>query len=172
MNGLMAFLRLMAVGWTLARVDALIPRELNPVLPPNIRLLGNLVRLFAGPKARQGRPGQRLAGALEGMGPVAIKLGQFLSTRADIFGKEFADDLSHLKDRLPPFAHAAAVREVERALDRPIGALFSEFGPAVAAASLAQAHQARLLDGRRVAVKVLRPDIERRVAEEAASLTL
>ncbi|MBN9319950.1 MAG: 2-polyprenylphenol 6-hydroxylase [Caulobacterales bacterium] len=172
MNGLMAFLRLVAAGWTLARVDALIPRELNPVLPPNARLLGNLVRLFAGPKARQGRPGQRLAGALEGMGPVAIKLGQFLSTRADIFGKEFADDLSHLKDRLPPFPHAEAQAEVERALDRPIGALFSEFGPAVAAASLAQAHQARLLDGRRVAVKVLRPGIERRVAEEAASLTL
>jgi ubiquinone biosynthesis protein len=169
---LFAFFRLLAAGWMLARADALIPRELEPYLPPGPRLVGRLVRLLAGPRARQGRPGERLARQLERMGPVAIKLGQFLSTRGDIFGTAFAEDLSHLKDRLAPFPHAEARAEVERTLERPIESLFSEFGPAVAAASLAQAHAAVLLDGRRVAVKVLRPRIEQRVADETAALVM
>ncbi len=162
-----AFSRLLAVGWTLIRADALIPREVDPLLPTGLRTLGRFLRLFAGPKAGQGRPGERLATALESFGPVAIKLGQVLSTRADIFGGQFAQDLSHLKDRLPPFETAIARAEIERELGRPVESLFAAFGEPVAAASIAQAHEATLLDGRRVAVKVLRPGIERRVASDS-----
>src|SRR5581483_2299436 len=114
-----------------------------------------MLRLFAGRAARRGRPGERLAVAMERLGPVAIKLGQLLSTRADIFGGEFAEDLSRLKDRLAPFPTALARAEVEYALGRPVETLFAAFGEPVAAASLAQAHEARLTDGRKVAVKVL-----------------
>ncbi|MDP3175552.1 MAG: 2-polyprenylphenol 6-hydroxylase, partial [Phenylobacterium sp.] len=105
-------------------------------------------------------------------GPVAIKLGQLMSTRADVFGAEFAQDLSRLKDRLAPFSQELARSEVELALGRPIESLFAHFGPPVAGASLAQAHEATLIDGRRVAVKVLRPRIERRVARDAEVLAL
>jgi len=131
-----------------------------------------MVRLAAGPAARRGRPGERLAGALERSGPVAIKFGQFLSTRADVFGQAFADDLAHLKDQLAAFPTTEARDEVERALGRPIEALFSEFGEPAAAASLAQAHRARLKDGRAVAVKVLRPRMEARVAADTQALLL
>ena len=103
---------------------------------------------------------------------MAIKLGQFLSTRADIFGAAFADDLSRLKDRLPAFPKAVAAAEVERALGRPLATLFTDFEDAVGAASLAQVHSAVLPDGRRVAVKVLRPGVERRVAADVSALTL
>ena len=106
------------------------------------------------------------------MGPVAIKLGQFLSTRGDVFGLAFAEDLSRLKDRLAPFPTAEARAEVQHALGRPLEDLFLSFEDTVAAASLAQAHRARLLDGREVAVKVLRPGIERRVAADTAALAL
>src|SRR5690606_29687927 len=82
----------------------------------------------------------------------------------DIFGTEFAEDLGRLKDKLPPFPTDEARRAVEQGLGRPIEALFTAFEAPVAAASLAQAHPATLADGRRVAVKVLRPRIERRVA--------
>jgi ubiquinone biosynthesis protein len=164
--------RLAAAAWTLVRADALVPREIDGVLPAGPRILAGLLRLFAGTSARTGRPGERLAMALERMGPVAIKLGQFLSTRGDVFGASFAEDLSRLKDRLAPFPTAQAEAEVERALGRPLGSLFSSFEDTVAAASLAQAHRARLLDGREVAVKVLRPGIERRVAADAAALRL
>jgi ubiquinone biosynthesis protein len=172
MSGPAAFGRLIGAGWILARNDALMPRELDPLYPPSLRGLARLVRVVAGGRGSVGRPGQRLAHALERLGPVAIKLGQLLSTRADLFGAEFAEDLSRLKDRLPPFADALARREVERGLGRPIESLFAEFGGAVAGASLAQAHEAVLRDGRRVAVKVLRPAIERRVAADAATLSL
>lgn len=160
--------RLLAAGWALARADALLPREMEALLPLRLRWMGRTTRLLAGPEARRGRPGERLARVLERLGPAAIKLGQFLSTRADVLGAEFAEDLGRLKDRLPPFPVEIARAEVEAVLERPFAAVFSGFEPAVAAASLAQAHPATLTDGRRVAVKVLRPGIERRVAEDTA----
>jgi ubiquinone biosynthesis protein len=167
-----AFVRLVGAGWTLVRRDALLPRELEALYPSWLDTIARTLRIFAGREARIGRPGERLAWSLERLGPVAIKLGQLLSTRADIFGGAFAEDLSRLKDRLPPFATALARAEVERGLGRPLAAVFKEFGEPVAAASLAQAHEAVLNDGRKVAVKVLRPGIERQVARDAEVLAL
>lgn len=172
MSSVAALGRLTGAIFTLIRQDALLPRELDGLYPPALRILSRAQRLLGGPKARQGRPGERLARALEGMGPVAIKLGQLLSTRADIFGITFAEDLSRLKDRLPAFSTEVARRAVEQSLGRPLSDLFFNFGEPVAAASLAQAHEALLLDGRRVAVKVLRPGVERRVAEDGEVLAL
>ncbi|CAN5146767.1 2-polyprenylphenol 6-hydroxylase [soil metagenome] len=164
--------RLIAVGWALIRADALIPREVEPVLPPAARWAGRVLRVFAGGKARRGRPGERLARVLEREGPAAIKMGQFLSTRADIFGGPFAEDLSHLKDRLAPFPLAVARAEIERGLGAPLETLYATFEGPIAAASLAQAHPATLLDGTKVAVKVLRPGVELRVAKDSAALRL
>ena len=90
-----AFARLLSASWVLARNDALLPREAQGAYPPGVRRLGRVLRLLAGPGARMGRPGERLARSLEPLGPVAIKLGQLLSTRGDIFGRAFAEDLSH-----------------------------------------------------------------------------
>src|SRR6185312_10352635 len=87
MSDLAAFFRLLGALWVLVRADALLPRALDPYLPPTARLLAKFLRLFAGPQARRGREGERLAVALERLGPVSIKLGQLLSTRADIFGQ-------------------------------------------------------------------------------------
>ena len=167
-----SFARLAGAGWTLVRADALLPKELDSVLPPGIRTLARTLRLFRGPQGRKGRPGARLATAFERLGPVTIKLGQFLGARADIFGADFAEDLSRLKDSLPPFPVETARREVEAALGRPWDSLYASFEPSLAAASLAQAHRVTLHDGRVAAVKVLRPGIERRVAADIAAMTL
>lgn len=165
-----AFLRMVGAGWTLVRNDALLPRELDAFYPPPVRVLADTLRLFA--TRRYGRPGERLARAFEALGPVAIKLGQLLSTRADIFGRTFAEDLGHLKDKLPPFPTPQARAQIRDELGRPVDEVFATFGEPVAAASLAQAHEATMADGRRVAVKVLRPGIERRVAADSAALSL
>ena len=165
-------LRLAGAIWVLVRADALIPREADQQAPPGVRLLARFLRLFSGRQAREGRPGERLARAFERMGPVAVKLGQFMSTRGDIFGEVFALDLGRLKDSLPPFATDKAKQEVQRALGRPLDELFAEFSEPVAAASLAQAHRARFKDGQDVAVKVLRPGIERRVARDIRTLEI
>ena len=101
---------------------------------------------------------------------MSIKLRQFLSPRADVFGGPFATALGRLKDRLPPFPADLAREEARAVLNRPFEAVFSSFEPPVAAASLAQAHPATLADGRRVAVKVLRPGIEARVARDVAAM--
>jgi ubiquinone biosynthesis protein len=80
--------------------------------------------------------------------------------------------MGHLKDRLAPFPTAQARALVALELGRPVDEIFASFSDPVAAASLAQAHDATLLDGRRVAVKVLRPGIDRRVAADSAVLNL
>jgi ubiquinone biosynthesis protein len=107
----------------------------------------------------------RLASALGRLGPTYVKLGQFLATRPDIVGASVARALESLQDKMPPFPQAEAERMVATALDRPLTDVFVDFGPAVAAASIAQVHRAEIAahDGRRaVAVKVLRPGVERR----------
>jgi ubiquinone biosynthesis protein len=167
-----ALVRLLGAGWTLVRNDALLPRELAALYPGWLDTLSKTLNLFARADAKSGRPGERLARSLEHLGPVAIKLGQLLSTRADLFGGAFAEDLSRLKDRLAPFPTSQARAEVERGLGRPLDSMFQSFGEPVAGASLAQAHEAVWRDGRKVAVKVLRPGIERRVAADAELLAL
>jgi ubiquinone biosynthesis protein len=167
-----AGLRLLGWLWVLIRYDALAPREIRPLLPAWVRPIAGFLGLFSGRQGRQGRPGERLGRAFEHLGPVAIKLGQVLATRADIFGAEFATDLGRLKDRLPPFPTAQARAEIERSLGRAVDSLFTDFGDPVAAASLAQAHPAWLADGRKVAVKVLRPGVERRVSRGLDSMRL
>ena len=131
-----AFVRLLGWGWVLVRHDALLPREITPLLPVWVRWIAHVLHAFAGREGREGRPGQRLGRAFEHLGPVAIKLGQVLATRADIFGVEFARDLGRLKDALEPFPVDQARREIERSLGRPVEALFTDFGPPVAAASI------------------------------------
>ncbi len=100
--------------------------------------------------------------ALTALGPAYIKFGQVLSTRPDVVGDELAVQLRVLQDKLPPFSIEEAKAEVERELGLPVDQIFSEFSEPVAAASIAQVHKAKLLEsGEEVAVKVLRPGIEK-----------
>ena len=154
-------IRLATIVRTLARRAALPVEPLTEVAPGVAWLLGQMNRSASGGFAPQGRPGQRLAAAFEDLGPTFIKLGQALSTRADLVGDEVAGDLALLRDRLAPFPGSTAAAIVVNELGRPLDQLFATFEPtAVAAASIAQVHRATTPDGRAVAVKVLRPGIE------------
>ena len=154
--------RVIRIGRTLARYNALFPFELVPQARPFLRL----ARPFVNKKA-QGRPGQRLAAALEEMGPTFIKFGQSLATRTDLLGEAITADLATLQDRLPSFPVEEARATIETDLEQKLKALFDDFAEQpVAAASIAQVHFATTSDGREVAVKVLRPGIEQAIEED------
>ena len=115
------------------------------------------------------RRGQRLARAFERLGPTFIKLGQAISTRSDLVGDTVADDLASLRDKLPPFPTHLARAMIEAELGRSIRELFLDFADIpVAAASIAQVHKAVTMEGKNVAVKVLRPNIEKAFARDIA----
>jgi ubiquinone biosynthesis protein len=162
--------RLHHAAHTLARHDALVPREYLAAMPLSLRILRRLI----GTRERDDKlmpPGARLALALESLGPAYVKLGQVLATRPDLIGVDVAQSLEQLQDRLPPFDTAEAKRAVEDGLGKPLGELFMTFGEPVAAASVAQVHEAETTDDppRRVAVKVLRPGIEMQFARDLSA---
>jgi ubiquinone biosynthesis protein len=115
--------------------------------------------------------GARLRLALQALGPIYVKAGQVLSTRRDLLPADIADELALLQDQVAPFPGEQAVATVERALGRPVSELYARFEVApLASASIAQVHAATLHDGREVVVKVLRPGIDRRIAEDLSLL--
>ncbi len=107
------------------------------------------------------------------LGGVLIKLGQFLSTRVDLLPVEVTRELAGLQDRVPAVPFEGIARRLEEDFGRPPGEVFAEIDPEpVGAASLAQAHRARLPSGEQVVVKVLRPGIERLVETDLAAIHL
>ncbi len=141
-------------------------------LPVSVQPLVRLARLIE--RRTSGTPESRLSAALSRLGPSYVKLGQFLATRPDVVGAVLARDLERLQDRMPPFPQAAAEAVIVASFGRPIAAVFENFGPPVAAASIAQVHRASIATAggsRTVAVKVLRPGIEGRFHADLSAFT-
>ena len=112
-----------------------------------------------------------LAEDLERMGPTFIKLGQLLSTRADLLPVAYTTALARLQDSVQPFPFDDVADIVESELDVRLSAIFPRFDrEPLAAASLGQVHRAELRDGRSVAVKVQRPDIRERIVDDMEAL--
>ena len=114
---------------------------------------------------------EELPNELERMGPTFVKLGQLLSSRADLLPEAYLKPLARLQDKVKPFSFREVEEIVEAELGAKISKVFAEFeSEPLAAASLGQVHRATLRDGRQVVVKVQRPGIQKQIAEDFEAL--
>ncbi|AGF73927.1 ubiquinone biosynthesis protein Aarf [Bartonella australis AUST/NH1] len=160
-----SYFQLMRATWILAREGVL------SALPSD-NLQGfsatchRIAVLLARRKTKNKHRYENMCHAINKLGPSYVKLGQFLATRPDIIGRDIAEDLAQLQDRVQTFPLASAIAQIENSLGRPINDLFTNFYPPIAAASVAQVHVAEHYDKKgykkKCAVKVIRPDIRTR----------
>ncbi|MCU4311625.1 2-octaprenylphenol hydroxylase [Acinetobacter variabilis] len=159
--------------WRIAahyRLDTLFPAE---ELPEKARHILSLIRMHpAAWSSRERKNPLKLKEALEEMGPLAIKLGQLLSTRRDLIPPEVLQQLVLLQDRVKPFDNDVAKMRIQESLKADVNTLFARFdAQPLAAASIAQVHTAALHDGREVVVKVTRPNIRNQILQDFEILT-
>lgn len=169
MLGIQQLLRLAYINFVMTRhgLDALIfsTHILRPLRLINLLLPWNWGRKINAPL------GERIRLTLEDLGPIFVKFGQILSTRRDLLPDEIAEELVKLQDNVPPFASELARQIIEKAYNDSIENVFATFDDKpLASASIAQVHAATLHDGRRVIVKVLRPNIEKIIRRDVALL--
>lgn len=164
MSTIGAYFRLARVGWVLVRegvVSALPTEDMPPAVGFAKSLLAPLTRFRAKKQARS----ERLTRAVDRLGPSYVKIGQFLATRPDVVGVDWAVDLAMLQDRMAFFPTTAAKSAIQTSLGRPIEDLYTSFEEPIAAASIAQVHPA-MVNGKKVAVKVVRPGVRQRFAHD------
>ncbi|MFW1773714.1 ABC1 kinase family protein [Acinetobacter seifertii] len=154
--------------WRIAahyRLDTLFPADELPVKAQ--RALSVIKMHPAAWSSRERKNPLKLKEALEEMGPLAIKLGQLLSTRRDLIPPEILAQLVLLQDQVKPFDSNVAKQRIQESLKADVNTLFARFDDQpLAAASIAQVHTAALHDGREVVVKVTRPDIRNQILQD------
>ncbi len=156
--------RIMFVALRYGLDEFLLGHERFRAIRPAARFL-RFGRDFTTPRA------VRLRLALEALGPIFVKFGQMLSTRRDLMPPDIADELARLQDRVPPFPSEQVVAILERNYGRPVDEVFRNFERTpVASASVAQVHFAELPNGTVVAVKVLRPGIDKVIGKDLSLL--
>ena len=146
-------------------------------IPLPVNLFFNFISIGSGTNRYESKkkPGEKLCTALQAMGTTFIKLGQFLATRPDIIGEELSKDLEKLQDKVPAFDLFDAKKIIKKEIGEKQFTNIIELSEPIAAASIAQVHIAKIKNenqDKQVAIKILRPDIEKLFNEELDALML
>ena len=171
------FIQLIKISRKLASSGALDTINQLYKIPLILRIFFDLISFGSNKKvlSHSKSSGEKLCDALEGMGTTFIKLGQFLATRPDIIGNELANDLEKLQDKLPPFSFDEAKIILKKEVGPEQFSKIIDISKPIAAASIAQVHLAKIkIDNKEqeVAIKILRPNIEKIFNEELDALML
>lgn len=164
------FWQLITQSWRLLQIfKVLIKHLLHPQVVARRSILGflSILNPYAWGMTKQRGRGERIRDALVELGPIFVKFGQMLSTRADILPEDIVQALTQLQDRVPPFPAEQALAMVEKNFKKPVEQVFAEFDATpLASASIAQVHAAILLTGEDVIVKILRPKIQKKIKRD------
>jgi len=159
--------RLPRTGYILGRAGILAELARSGLLPGWVARLFLLINFAIASQRSRANRGEALCSALQQLGPGFVKFGQALATRADLIGPEMAKALTNLQDNMPAFQARYAHKIIETNTQTPIDKLFISFEDTpVAAASIAQVHKAIMPDGQAVAVKILRPNIHKKMRQD------
>lgn len=164
--------RILVIIWVISkyRLDQLIPLTL---VPWYVRALLLLAPWHFFPMPKKLSRGERIRLALQELGPIFIKFGQILSTRRDLMPDDIAEELKLLQDRVPAFSSTIAKSIIEKSLQTEINNVFDEFSDeALASASVAQVHTAKLKSGEDVVVKVIRPNLVPTIRKDISVMKL
>ncbi len=164
----MPFLKLIRIIFIFLkfRLNEIFPREVLPLWLKIVFFLSPFNLIPTNKKI-----GIRLAEALETAGPIFVKFGQLLSTRPDFLDGDIIKELQKFQNNLKPFPSEEAIEIIEKDLGLPVDELFAEFNKSpLAAASIAQVHEATLKSGEDVVVKVVRPNLEKKIKDDVSIL--
>ena len=166
----MPFLKLLRIIFIFLRfrLNEIFPKEILPFWLKIVFFLSPFNLIPTNKKL-----GIRLAEALEMAGPIFVKFGQLLSTRPDFLDEDVIQELQKFQNNLKPFPSEEAIKIIEKDLGHPINELFAQFNESpLAAASIAQVHEATLKSGENVVVKVVRPNLDKKIKDDVSILKM
>ena len=136
----------------------------SSLVPQRALFFINILNFFVGKEVPDSEIGSAIVETLKTLGPAFVKLGQALATRPDIIGVQLANELAQLHDNMEPFSYEKIVKSIKTETGKDIGQLFKSFNKTpIAAASISQVHKAKTFENDTVAVKILRPGVEKAI---------
>ena len=136
----------------------------SSLVPQRALFFINILNFFVGKEVTDSEIGSAIVETLKTLGPAFVKLGQALATRPDIIGVQLSNELAQLHDNMEPFSYEKIVKSIKTETGKDIGQLFKSFNKTpIAAASISQVHKAKTFENDIVAVKILRPGVEKAI---------
>ncbi len=167
MSNFFHFLRALKIVYILSRKGILYKVSKSNLVPPRFLLFLNIFNFFIGKDISNEAIGFTLVRVLEGLGPAFVKLGQALATRPDIIGVDLANELAQLHDKMEPFSFEKVKKSIRSETGKEISEVFKSFDEKpIAAASISQVHKGMTFENETVAIKILRPGIEKAILSD------